>query len=670
MVRRFWILVLAAVVLESIACVQYIYSYYAIKHEACERAKCELRAAELEIDLVMCEQEHALQMAVALIERYIDEPDSLAAMSRIMLQSMPNTSNLGLAFVSGYYNKKQHWFEIYTHRDTVDGKPTIITREIGGPNHDYFKDEWYQNAFLHDSCWWSEPYYDNSGARSMVVTCSHPIRNKKGEIVGTAGIDVSLAYLASMDNLQVFQDSYYSIQSSNGLDIVALPDTTGGRKYLVFNEEIDATGWHIAIVIPEDVLFADLRKTGLVVLILMLIGLGLVAFILYRSAKNVQSIVSMTAKEERMLGELEIAREIQNAMLPKVFPPFLDHTDLNIFGFVRPAKEIGGDLYDFYIRHDKLFFCVGDVSGKGIPASLIMSMTRSLFRSVTAHEERAEQIVSLMNDALSEENELNMFITLFLGVLDTKTGVLEYCNAGHNAPMLMAGGQWQRAEVIPNIPIGIDKGYPFKAQSMTLHPNEELFIYTDGLTEAENINHEQFGEERMLSSLQAMKYSTPRKLVEAMQKSVDTFVAEAPQSDDLTMLAIRYQLPAIVMRNDIQQIPTLAEWIDSLNIPMELNMPVNLALEEAVSNVMLYAYPDGHGFVFVEFAQTPASIIFTITDSGIPFDPTQKPEADISLSAEQREIGGLGIHLVRKLMDEIRYERIDNKNILTLVKHV
>ena len=154
---------------------------------------------------------------------------------------------------------------------------------------------------------------------------------------------------------------------------------------------------------------------------------------------------------------------------------------------------------------------------------------------------------------------------------------------------------------------------------------------------------------------------------------METFADGAPQSDDLTLLAIRYQISAIVMRNDIQQIPTLAEWVEGLEVPQELNMPINLALEEIVSNVMLYAYPGRNdGKVFVEYNETEDErgkrLIFTVSDTGIAFDPTQKADADITLSAEEREIGGLGIHLVRQLMDEIRYERIDGKNILTLVK--
>ena len=177
----------------------------------------------------------------------------------------------------------------------------------------------------------------------------------------------------------------------------------------------------------------------------------------------------------------------------------------------------------------------------------------------------------------------------------------------------------------------------------------------------------------MFVALEKMNTLSPRGIVDNMRAEIQAFVKDAEQSDDITMLALRYQIPALVMRNDIQQIPTLAEWIDELKLPEELTMPVNLALEEAVSNVMLYAYPDtNNGKVFVEFVRncTPEGeqLTFTISDSGIPFDPTQKSEPDLSLPAEERAIGGLGIHLVRQLMDEVQYVREDDKNVLTLVK--
>ena len=670
MVRRIWILILAAVVLEAISCIQYFTSHAAIRSEAEQRAKTELRNAELEIEKHTVEMEAAAKMLAALAEKHLNIPDSIYAATRTIVGTIDNTSSVAVAFVPGFYKKVGKYFEACSSRISED---SIYTRQIGSDAHDYTQMEWYLSGFEHDSCWWCEPYLDDSGSQTMVVSCSYPVRDSRGEVVGVVCVDLSLEYLKDLsESLKVYPGSYSSIRSNKGTAIVPTPDTIPGKKYNLFGEEIDATGWHIEIIIPEEDLFKDLNRVGLLVGLLMILSLILVALILAYSARTTKEMIDFAEKNQRMESELEVAQTIQNAMLPKVFPPFLDELDVNIYGMVKPAKEIGGDLYDFYVRRNKLFFCVGDVSGKGIPASLVMATTRSLFRSITSHEENAAKIVELLNKAMCEQNEQSMFVTLFLGVLDMRTGKLDYCNAGHNAPAMVGLQDCKIAlfdELLPNIPLGIEPEFVFKGQTMKMSYNETLFLYTDGLTEAENERHDQFGTERMLEKLAAISEQmlSPREMVKVMQDEVTAFVDGAAQSDDLTMLAIRYQIPALVMRNDIEQIPTLAEWVEGLELPMELDMPVNLALEEAVSNVMLYAYPGKHGLVFVECVKGK-NVVFTITDEGIPFDPTAAPEADITLSAEERAIGGLGIHLVRQIMDEIRYERIENKNILTLVK--
>ena len=578
---------------------------------------------------------------------------------------------MAVAYIPDYFPGKRY-FEACSSRISED---SIFTRQIGSAEHDYTLMEWYQNGFIHDSCWWCEPYLDDSGSQTMVVSCSCPVHDPQGRVVAVVCVDMSLAYLQTVSEyLQVYPNSYYSIRSGTGQDIVPAPDTISGRKYNIFHEEIDATGWHIEIIIPEEELFADINRIGLIVFFLMLAGLVVLALILTYSARTARKLIASNEKNRRIEDELNIAGTIQMAMLPKVFPPFMDRLDLNIYGMVEPAKEVGGDLYDFYVRQDHLFFCIGDVSGKGVPAALVMAMTRSLFRSITAHDEHSASIVRKMNRALADQNSQNMFLTLFLGVMDCRTGELDYCNAGHNAPVLKTKAGWQLLEVKPNLPLGIEPSFEFTAQTVQIQRDDILFLYTDGLTEAENSKHEQYGEQRMMQTLSEMATNRPQEIVAHLQSDVKQFVNSAPQSDDLTMLTIRYQSEALVMRNDIQQIPTLAEWMEGLDIPAELNMPLNLALEEAVSNVMLYAYPEQSGQVLVEctrrYREQTEQIVFTISDSGIPFDPTQHAEADISLSAEEREIGGLGIHLVRQIMDEVRYAREENKNILTLIKNI
>ena len=663
-----WIVIIAAAVLEAISCIMYFTSRAAIKHEAEQRAKTELRKAELEIETHTIEMETAAKALAALVEKHLDYPEAAYASTRLAVGSLRENTSMAVAFVPNYYRSKGVYYEICSSRITED---SIYSRNIGSVDHDYTQLEWYKNGFVHDSCWWCEPYLDNAGAKTMVVSCSCPVKDKEGKVVAVVCVDMALDYLQEKlpEYLQVYKNSYYSIKSSQGGDIVRVIDTIPGRKYNTFNEEIDATGWHIEIIIPEDEMFADLNRIGKIVGLLMLLGLGVLIFIIWHAGKSNKQLIESTAKNERMESELQIANTIQMAMLPKVFPPFMDRLDLNLYGIVDPAKEIGGDLYDFYVRHNKLFFCIGDVSGKGVPAALVMAMTRSLFRNITAHEEQPAEIVRKMNRAIVDQNAQNMFLTLFLGVMDCETGELQYCNAGHNAPVVMVNGQWLKVNVVPNLPLGIEPEFVFKAQQTKLQHGDTLFLYTDGLSEAENIRHEQYGEERMMKELmdERMKGLSPRKMVQAMKASVEAFREGADQSDDLTMLVVRYQTPALMMRNDIEQIPTLSEWIEGLGIPDELSMPINLALEEIVSNVMLYAYPHSSGRVLVEYT---APLIFTITDSGIPFDPTKQKEADITLSAEEREIGGLGIHLVRQIMDEVIYERVEDKNVLTLIKHI
>ena len=665
-----WIIVVAAVALEAISCLMYFTSRIAIRQEAEKRAKTELRRAELEIEVHAIEMETAAKTLALLAEKHLNRPDSIFAATRLAVSTLRTNTSMAVAFIPNYYPKKGTFFEVCSSRFSED---SIYTRNIGSAEHDYTQMEWYQNGFVHDSCWWCEPYLDDSGSKTYVVSCSCPVHDKNGKVVAVVCIDMSLDELKNLSEyLQVYENSYYTIRASKGGYIVPAPDTVPGRKYNIYGEEIDVTGWHIEIIIPDEELFRDLNHIGRIVGLLMLLGLGLLAFMVWHATRTATKLITSIEKNQRIEGELEVAQTIQNAMLPTVFPPFLDRKDLNIYGIVEPAKEIGGDLYDFYVRHDKLFFCVGDVSGKGVPAALVMATARSLFRSVTSHEEDAARIVEAMNRALSEQNKENIFLTLFLGVLDLKSGEMQYCNAGHNVPLFAKADSIANSlDCVSNLPLGIEPTFKYHAQQKQLHYNDLLFLYTDGLTEAENSNHQQFGDERMLDLLSRTYARRPREIIEAMQKEVKTFVNGAQQSDDLTMLAIRYQTEAIVMRNDIQQIPTLAEWVDGLGIPEELNMPINLALEEVVSNVMLYAYPkDRSGQVFVEFVKVKNQLTFIVTDGGIPFDPTQQKEVDISLSAEERPIGGLGIHLVRQLMDSIEYRREEALNVLTLIKTI
>ena len=256
----------------------------------------------------------------------------------------------------------------------------------------------------------------------------------------------------------------------------------------------------------------------------------------------IDELKDTTASKAAIENELKVAHDIQMSMLPKTFPPYPERDDIDIYGSLTPAKDVGGDLFDFYIRNEKLFFCVGDVSGKGVPASLVMAVTRSLFRNISAHVAEPDEIVRTLNNAMAEGNDTNMFVTLFVGVLDLATGLLEYCNAGHNYAMLI-GNLVSTLPCDPNLPIGVMPDMTFTKQQLTIEPETTIFLYTDGLNEAEDPNHVLFGVQRIIRIAELMVKegkNDPTAIINEMIEGVHRFVDDAEQSDDMTILAIKY----------------------------------------------------------------------------------------------------------------------------------
>lgn len=259
--------------------------------------------------------------------------------------------------------------------------------------------------------------------------------------------------------------------------------------------------------------------------------------------KYVDELKTTTASKAAIENELKVAHDIQMSMLPKDFPPYPERDDIDIAASLTPAKEVGGDLFDFYIHDGKLFFCIGDVSGKGVPASLVMAVTCSLFRNVSARVSEPNEILCTLNDALVMNNETNMFVTAFVGVLDLKTGLLRYCNAGHDAPLLIGDGV-DMLPCDPNLPLGVLSGWTFTSQEAVINSQTVIFLYTDGLTEAEDMSHAQFGDQRVISVAEQVLADgehVPSTIISLMSQAVHTFVGNAEQSDDLSMLAIKYK---------------------------------------------------------------------------------------------------------------------------------
>lgn len=403
--------------------------------------------------------------------------------------------------------------------------------------------------------------------------------------------------------------------------------------------------------------------------------------------QHIRDLQETTAGKERLQSELKIAHDIQMGMIPKEFP---QRDDLELFASMTPAKEVGGDLYDFILDNDELFFIIGDVAGKGVPASLYMAVTRTLFRNLAGNYQSAANIVREMNHAIASTNESFIFVTLFVGVLDLKTHYLTYCNAAHNAPVLITpDGACCLLAADTNLPVGVQDRYHYEEQQTDFPEGSALLLYTDGLTEAMyksgNGTRRLFGEDRVLHDVEKNGKASAPEVIDFLKQHVTVFADGTEQDDDLTMMFIRHgaaegggetSLRRIIMKNEVSEVTRMTGFFFSVcrehGIDDEIAKTLILAIEEWVVNVINYAYPKGmRGHVEMTADVRDGVLTVVVKDHGAPFDPTQHAEVDINASLEDRTIGGLGIHLVRTIMDTMDYERTaDGYNKVTLKKKI
>ena len=679
----FMLIIVAALTLGVSSFIQSYFSVKGIKNGAMLRAEGQLEFDRLRIMDVVNQAEAAVRNSVWIASWCLNVPDSQQVVARRVVEDNPIVVGSTLALVPGY-DPKHPLSAPYACREG----DKIVIKSLATEEYDYPSQEWFAKAIEAGEGYWSEPYIDEGGGNILMTTYSVPIKDKNGQIAAVLTADLSLDWLAQLaNNILVYDNAYSVVLSRQGKMMVGPKNEdkneNENEKVQTYTTKVERTGWTLSIVIPDDEIFGGIRRVVGMVTILQLLGIGMLILILRFVAKNQMKYNEINEKKAAIESELHIASAIQKGMLPKNFPTSAQRDDVTLYASLTPAKDVGGDLFDFYIRDEKLFFCIGDVSGKGVPASLFMAVTRSIFRTVSAHESMPDRIMTEMNKTIADMNETSMFVTLFVGVLDLPTGRLRYCNAGHDAPLLVGAG----VGLLPcdsNIPVGVKASWKYTLQEAPLFPGTTIFLYTDGLTEAEDVSHAQFQMQRIndvaVQALAGQKHE-PQQLIDMMTNAVHRFVGNAEQSDDLTMMAVQYTkqqrdvrlLKSIVLNNDIQEVPQLAAFVDEVCEAVGFNpavtMQMNLALEEAVVNVMNYAYPPGiRGKVTIDASANDVRLKFTIIDWGRPFDPTVQADVDTTLSVKERPIGGLGIHIVRQIMDSINYERIDGQNVLTLRK--
>jgi serine phosphatase RsbU (regulator of sigma subunit)/anti-sigma regulatory factor (Ser/Thr protein kinase) len=511
-------------------------------------------------------------------------------------------------------------------------------------------------------------------------------------------------------------------------DINADSFTLYGVRYMRFGRNMD-NGWLLSVQIPETEIFAEVEKQNnrfsIIIAVSSAVMLCLAYYVISKLIntpikqltsdvsqlalgnldthieinskdeigqlaeafnkmtsdlkKSIEEKAKERAEKERIGVELNVAASIQASMLPCIFPPFPDRKEFDLYASMLPAKEVGGDFYDFYfIDKNNLALVIADVSGKGVPAALFMVITKTLIKNCSFCK-TPKNVLESVNKKLCENNEADMFVTAFMGIYNISSGRFLYVNAGHNPPAVKKkGGGFEILETQPGFVLGWMESAKYKEMEITVRPDDIIYLYTDGVTEAMNSGKELFGEQRLLAALNTGKDGTPKELLSAVKREVDKFADGAEQADDITMLAIKIndvtgasvknlKIEAATEKLD-EVIKFVAAELEKAAFPPDIKTSVCIAVEEIFVNIADYAYKPDNGNVDISIS-TKEKTIIRFEDTGRPYNPLDQPSPDLDKPLNEREIGGLGVHMVRNIMDNVEYSHIENKNILVLTKN-
>ena len=377
----------------------------------------------------------------------------------------------------------------------------------------------------------------------------------------------------------------------------------------------------------------------------------------------------------RFSKDLEIAKQIQHSSLPSVFPPYPNRKDFSIFANMYAAKEVGGDFYDFYlVDENHLAFVIADVSGKGIPGAMFMMTSKTLIKSHIESGLAVNDVFTNVNTQLCENNEAGMFVTAWMGILDLKTGIVKFANAGHNPPLIKhADGTFEYLKSKANFVLAGMEGIRYKEQEIQLEKGDKIYLYTDGVTEAHNDKNELYGEDRLLKCLNSVKDKSVDDICQKIKEDVELFVGTAEQFDDITMLCVCFNEEtkdiAITVNPTMETVSQIAAFVEEemekLEISPKISMKLMIAVDEIYSNIIRYS---GASEATIKIEKTEKELHLWFIDNGKPYNPLDAEEPDITKSSEDRKIGGLGIFMVRKMLNNVEYKYIDGKNILKLTK--
>ena len=486
------VIVIAAALAQVLNIGQYIYTRYAVKKHAIQQAYDDQKEIQRVLG-IKTRVETAVENAMGDVLISLQEPEKFYGIVSRMVSRNPDIVASTIAMRPGYYPQKDSLYAPFAFNRSKKSDRQPTTKLLA---YDYTQQDWFKESFNNDTARWSEVYTDTGGSGMSVFTYSKPIHNSQGKVIGVLTGDVFFKDLS-----------------------------------------------------PEkEVSYSAIDTVNVIGFLIQLIGLLLIVWIVWRYAKKFREVNRLVMEQELMSKELQIASDIQTAMLPTNSDEENTQHHVQIEKLLLSAPDVGADFYDYFYSGHNIILCIGDVPGSNVMASLMMSITRSVFRTAaTILCEKTEkpspaEIVSEMNHSMCAINHNQMFSTLFVGVLNLDNACFTYCNAGNPSPVVLdASNGAKLLDTIPNIPIGVMDDYEYEEQQITLTDKFTLFLYNDGVYETENIHHEAFGQKRMLTRLNssARMSEEPKKVLAKMQEVLESHRGTAPQNDDVMMLALR-----------------------------------------------------------------------------------------------------------------------------------
>lgn len=532
--RDIAIVVIAALLMTVAAFIQYFYLRHSLISAATQSAKSDLSISCQQIETEVTEIETAVNtMSYSVLQNQL-QPESMYDITYRVLKNSPVIQSCVIAFSKGYYSpQKDSLFAPSSYREGNGFNRRLVI--------DYLQEPWYQDPATYRKPQWSEPYVLKGSNHEMYVTYSYPITDPQGKLVAVLAANVPVDSLTKViDGVEGYPNSYAVLTSKSGHRLVGTNEDIDQDDALVFSSEIGKVGWNLTTVCPNEDINKKTETTRIIAFIMQALALLLLSIIVIKSLMGLRRLQTTAKEKQRMGEELEEAGDVQDAMQSTEAEDLPRNNQVETFAKVLTAREIGGDFYDCFIDEGQLFFCIGDVAGKGAPAALLMAMAKSAFRVSAQHHESPAQIITEVNQLICKMNDGKTTVKMLGGTLDLATGDLLFCNAGMHSPKLLTAVENSDIAVVSNDRIGIHADTTFQEQQTTLAKQSTLFLYTDGLTEAVNERLQQWGMKHLDTQLSSSLRMNPDHLLNNIEKAITNYTEGASLPDDITLLAIKY----------------------------------------------------------------------------------------------------------------------------------